>query len=62
MCIEQDQKKKKSENIRPHEKKSKRKITFLSLKMLKKGKWDIFVHFWCLVCIPHTEKLTGTKF
>ena len=62
MCIEQDQKKKNQKTSGHMKKKSKRKITFLSLKMLKKGKWDIFVHFWCLICIPHTKKLTGTKF
>ena len=45
MCIEQDQKKKKAENNRPHEKKSQTKIMFLSLKMAKNEKIEIFVCF-----------------
>ena len=36
MCVEQDQKKKKSENIWPHEKKIKNKNHVFEQKMVKK--------------------------
>ena len=48
MCIEQDQKKKKSENIRPHEKKIKKKNHVFKPKNVEKREMGHFCTFLVL--------------